>query len=149
MRLSIGGYLNKAQNILISGPTGVGKTYLVCAPGHAACRQGAAALYIRTADFFQSLSDAHLDNRYTHFREKLAKIQLLILDDWGLKKFSLEELMKSWNSLNAVMAGRQRLFQASSRLRPGTICSRTPPWLTLSLTGLSITPSNTTSQVIP
>jgi DNA replication protein DnaC len=91
MRLSIGGYLNKAQNILISGPTGVGKTYLVCALGHAACRQGTAALYIRTADFFQALADAQLGNRYTQFREKLVKIPLLILDDWGLKKFSLEE----------------------------------------------------------
>jgi DNA replication protein DnaC len=91
LRLSVGGYLKKAQNILISGPTGVGKTYLVCALGRAACIQGIQTFYIRVADLFQRLADAQMDNRYSQYRDKLAKAPLLILDDWGLKKFSLEE----------------------------------------------------------
>jgi DNA replication protein DnaC len=91
LRLSSGSYLKKAQNILICGPTGVGKTYLVCALGHAACVQGTQTFYIRVADFFQHLADAQMDNRYSQFRDKLSKVPLLILDDWGLKKFTLEE----------------------------------------------------------
>jgi DNA replication protein DnaC len=91
LRLSTGNYLRKYFNILVSGPTGVGKTYLACALGHAACSQGVPVLYTRLSDLFLRLSEAHLEGRYLDLREKLSKVPLLILDDWGLRKFSLEE----------------------------------------------------------
>lgn len=91
IRLSTGNYLKKNLNVLISGPTGVGKTYLVCALGRAACLQGAGVIYLRVSDLFLRLADAHLDGRYDSLRSKLSKIPLLILDDFGLKKFTLEE----------------------------------------------------------
>ena len=87
LKHSLGTYIKKAQNIIVCGPTGVGKTYLVCALGHAACSQGIQAMYIRIPDFFQKICDA----RYTSFLNKCAQVPLLILDDWGLKTFSIEE----------------------------------------------------------
>jgi len=89
LKHSLGGYIKKAQNIIFCGPTGVGKTYLVCALGRAACTQGVQVLYIRLTDFFQQVFD---DNQCkSTFRDKCAKVPLLILDDWGLKNFSLKE----------------------------------------------------------
>jgi len=82
---SLGAYIKKANNIIFSGPTGVGKTYLICALGRAACAQGVKVMYIRLPDFFQLVCDKRI------FRDRCAKVPLLILDDWGLKKFSLEE----------------------------------------------------------
>jgi DNA replication protein DnaC len=91
LKLSLGTYINKAHNIFFSGPTGVGKTYLVCALGRAACMQGFQVLYIRLPDFFRWVFAARSNGRQAPFRDKCAKVPLLILDDWGIKKFSLEE----------------------------------------------------------
>jgi DNA replication protein DnaC len=91
LRLSAGNYLKKYLNILVSGPTGVGKTYLVCALGRVACTQGVPVIYTRLSDLFLHLSEAQLEGRYTSLREKLSNVPLLILDDWGLRKFTLEE----------------------------------------------------------
>jgi len=89
LKHSLGAYIKKAQNIIFCGPTGVGKTYLVCALGRAACAQGVQVLYIRLTDFFQRVFD--VSQCKVSFRDKCAKVPLLILDDWGLKRFSLEE----------------------------------------------------------
>ena len=91
LKLSLGSYIKKAQNVFFSGPTGVGKTYLVCALGRAACAQGFQALYIRLPDFFRWTFAAQTNHRKAPFRDKCVKVPLLILDDWGLKKFSLDE----------------------------------------------------------
>jgi DNA replication protein DnaC len=73
-----------AQNVLLSGPTGVGKTWLACALGQAACRQGFSAVYLRTPRLFQELRIARADASYTRRLAQLAKIDVLLLDDWGL-----------------------------------------------------------------
>ena len=91
LKLSLGNYIKKAQNICISGPTGVGKTYLSCALGRAACTQGMQVVYSRVSDFFQNSAAATPSFRKMSFRDKCAQTTLLIFDDWGLKKFSLEE----------------------------------------------------------
>jgi DNA replication protein DnaC len=91
LRLSLGSYIRKAQNVFFSGPTGVGKTYLVCALGRAACTQGFQVQYIRLPDFFRWTFAARPNGLKAPFRDRCAKVPLLILDDWGLKKFSLEE----------------------------------------------------------
>jgi DNA replication protein DnaC len=87
LKHSLGAYIKKAQNIIFSGPTGVGKTYLACALGRAACVQGTQVIYTRLSDFFQRI----FATKPSSFRDKYAKVPLLILDDWGLKKFSIEE----------------------------------------------------------
>jgi len=91
LKLSLGNYIKKAQNVFFSGPTGVGKTYLVCALGRAACAQGFQVIYTRLPDFFRWIFAARSHGRQAPFRDRCAKVPLLILDDWGLKKFSLEE----------------------------------------------------------
>ena len=88
IKLSFCSYIKKAQNIIISGPTGVGKTYLACALGRTACTHGIQVLYTRLPDFFKRIFNLNLK---TSFQDKCAKVPLLILDDWGLKNFSLEE----------------------------------------------------------
>ena len=91
LRLSLGDYIKKAQNIIICGPTGVGKTYLACALGRAACSQGTQVLYTRLSDFFIKALQPQVNYRQRSFIEKCAAVPLLILDDWGLKIFTAEE----------------------------------------------------------
>jgi len=90
LKLSLGAYIKKAHNVFLCGPTGVGKTYIACALGRAACAQGVQVMYTRLSDFFRCVFASHAHGQ-THFSDKCAKIPLLIFDDWGLKKFSLEE----------------------------------------------------------
>lgn len=83
-RLLTGTWVDQRQNILITGPTGVGKTYLACALANAACRQGQTALYQRLPRLFEELAIARGDGRYPKLMASLAKVHVLILDDWGL-----------------------------------------------------------------
>ena len=64
--------------------TGVGKTYLACALANAACRQGYTALYQRLPRLFEELTVAHADGRYLKLMAALSKVEVLVLDDWGL-----------------------------------------------------------------
>ena len=77
-------WVRKGHNLLLSGATGVGKTWLACALGQAACRQGFSALYLRTPRLFQELRIARGDASYARRLAQLAKTDVLILDDWGL-----------------------------------------------------------------
>ena len=77
-------WVQDRQNVLITGPTGIGKTWLACALGHKACREGWTALYLRLPRFLQELLIAKGDGRYGKLMTTLAKTDLVILDDWGL-----------------------------------------------------------------
>ena len=77
-------------NILISGPTGVGKTWLACALAQKACREGFTALYLRLPRFLQEITIAKGDGRYTKLLATLARTDVLILDDWGITKPTAE-----------------------------------------------------------
>lgn len=83
-RLLTGDWVQSHQNVLITGPTGVGKTYLACALANAVCRQGRTALYQRLPRLFEELTIARGDGRYAKLMASLAKVDVLILDDWGL-----------------------------------------------------------------
>lgn len=84
-------WVRKAQNICLSGPTGTGKTFLACALGHAACRQGLSVRYWRLPRLFETLRIAHGDGSYARLLTSMAKTDLLILDDWGLQKPATQE----------------------------------------------------------
>jgi DNA replication protein DnaC len=83
-------WVQERQNVLITGPTGIGKTWLACALGHKACRDGWTALYLRLPRFLQELPMAKGDGRYGKLMTMLAKTDVLILDDWGLAPLSDE-----------------------------------------------------------
>jgi DNA replication protein DnaC len=89
--LSTCSFIEKKLNIVISGKTGSGKTYIACAFGNAACRQGYTAKYYRIPELLLEIEDAKNENRYARFMAQLQNIKLLILDDIGLKSYSLEE----------------------------------------------------------
>jgi DNA replication protein DnaC len=84
-------WLIQHQNIIISGPTGVGKTYLSCAIGQAACRQGHTTRYYRIAKLLEKLLMAKGDGTYFKLFNTLKKTELLIIDDWGLKPLDAHE----------------------------------------------------------
>jgi DNA replication protein DnaC len=71
-------------NVLIVGKTGVGKTYLACAFAHKACREGFSALYVRVPTLLRELEIARGDGSYDRLLRRLARADLLALDDWGL-----------------------------------------------------------------
>jgi DNA replication protein DnaC len=83
-KLAAGRYLDEHLNILITGPTGVGKTWLACALGHKACRDGYSARYLRLPRLMQDLPIAKADGRYGKLLRDYAKADLVIFDDWGL-----------------------------------------------------------------
>lgn len=84
-RLAQGGWLERAQNLLITGPCGSGKTYLACALGHAACLREYSVRYYRLSRLMLALTQAKADGSYSKLLSQIAKVQLLILDDWGLE----------------------------------------------------------------
>ena len=76
---------------MITGPTGVGKTWIACALAQKACREGYRALYLRLPKLLQELPIAKGDGTYIKLLTRLAKIDVLILDDWGLSKLMAEQ----------------------------------------------------------
>lgn len=76
------------QNVLISGPAGIGKTYLCCALLEKACRQGHTVLYTRAPRLFRDLAVAYGDGSFDRLLGKLAKTDVLAIDDWGLVALS-------------------------------------------------------------
>jgi DNA replication protein DnaC len=83
-RLSSCEWIRDHQNVIISGKTGVGKTFLACALAHKACRDGYSAMYRRVPRFFDELALARADGSFGQLLVKLARTDVLILDDWGL-----------------------------------------------------------------
>lgn len=77
-------FVTGAGNVILTGATGLGKTYLACALADRACRRGHSALYKRVPKLIFELSLARADGSYLKALERLAKVDLLILDDWGL-----------------------------------------------------------------
>lgn len=89
--LSTGKWIHEALNVLITGPTGIGKTYVACAFTNKACRLGFTAAYYRAPRFFQELTLARLNGKYTNLLKRLAKLNLLILDDFALAPLNDEQ----------------------------------------------------------
>ena len=85
-RLAQSDWINRGQNLLITGPCGSGKTYLACALGQNACVHGYSVRYYRLSRLLLQLTQAKADGTYHKHLKQLAKIRLLLIDDWGLEK---------------------------------------------------------------
>lgn len=81
-----GGYLQRQENVLVTGPTGCGKTYVACALAEQACRQNRRVCYWRLGRLLEALAVARADGSLSKLLSQLAKTELLLLDDWGLEK---------------------------------------------------------------
>lgn len=77
-------WIKNHHNLLISGPTGAGKSFIACALAHRACLEGYRVFYVRVSRLFQNLSLGRGDGRYPKIIQSVVKPQLLILDDFGL-----------------------------------------------------------------
>lgn len=89
--LASGDWIKQHHNCIITGATGTGKTYIACALGHKACREGFSVLYHRAPRLFKDLARAKGDGRYPRLMNALAKADLLILDDWATALLTDEE----------------------------------------------------------
>jgi DNA replication protein DnaC len=90
-KLVAGDWITRAKGLLVTGPTGVGKSWIACALGHKACRDGRSVLYQRVPRLFEALALARGDGRYARLLKTLGRVQLLILDDWGLSTLTHAE----------------------------------------------------------
>jgi len=88
LRLADGMFIKKAENVLVSGVTGTGKSFLSCALGRSACLLGYKTLYFSMNKFLEALTQAKLDGSYLKWIKTIANHQLLILDDFGIKALS-------------------------------------------------------------
>lgn len=91
--LVTGTYLEKGESILITGATGCGKSFLASALGHQACSQGQKVLYFNTQKLLMKTKMTRIDGSFLKFFDKLAKANLLILDDFGLSHLDKKQQM--------------------------------------------------------
>ena len=103
-RLAQGEWIDRAQNLLITGPCGTGKTYLACALGHNACLQEYSVRYFRLSRLLLTLTQAKADGSYQKLLKQIAKTRLLLIDDWGLEVLTAAQR----NDLIEIMDDRHR-----------------------------------------
>jgi len=84
-------WIRTHHNLLITGPTGCGKTFIACALAHKACREGYQVQYFRVPRLFQELAIAKGDGRWGRMLSSLCKTDLVVLDDWGLAAIGDEQ----------------------------------------------------------
>lgn len=111
--LSICSFIEQKLNVVISGKTGSGKTFLACALGNNACRHDYTVKYFRIPELLLEIQDAKSEACYSKFMTKLKNIKLLILDDIGLKSYTLEESRdileiteSRYNKTSTVLSGQ-------------------------------------------
>jgi DNA replication protein DnaC len=90
-KLVAGDWIARHQNLAIIGQTGLGKSWLACALGHKACRDDRSVVYHRVPRLFDALALARGDGRHARMLKNLARVDLLILDDWGLAPLTHEQ----------------------------------------------------------
>jgi DNA replication protein DnaC len=91
LKLATSDWIRSRRNLLITGPCGVGKSWLACALGHKACQEDLSVLHHRVPRLFAALDLARGDGRYPKLLRAIAKVKLLILDDWGPEPLNADQ----------------------------------------------------------
>jgi DNA replication protein DnaC len=113
LKLSSCDWIKESNNLLITGPTGTGKTFLACALAQKACREGYTVQYVRMPRIFQELHIAKGDGRYAKILKNFAKANLILFDDWGLSQMTDEnrhdllEILEDRHSINSTLVTSQ------------------------------------------
>jgi DNA replication protein DnaC len=89
--LAAGRWLNERNNVLVFGPTGAGKSFVACALGNQAAREGYSVRYQRLSRLLDELAMARAEGRYARLLTRLCKISLLVLDDWLMAKLTADQ----------------------------------------------------------
>ena len=84
-------WIRQSLNLCLTGPTGCGKTWIACALGNQACRQGLSVRYLRLPTLLEQLRIAHGDGSYVRLMGQLLKTDLIILDDWGIQPLTRQQ----------------------------------------------------------
>lgn len=106
-------WIENHQNVLISGPTGIGKSFMVCALGNCAARRGYSVLYTRAPRLFNILFQARADNSYTRQLSRLSRFNVLVIDDIGLSPMTeterkdFLEIVEDRNLTSSIIIGSQ------------------------------------------
>jgi len=90
-KLVSGDWIDQRQNLIIIGPCGVGKSWIACALAHTACRKDRSVLYHRVPRLFDALALARGDGRHARLLKSIGRVELLILDDWGLANLTPDQ----------------------------------------------------------
>jgi len=113
IRLAGSDWIKKAQNVIILGPTGAGKTYLACAIANSACRSSYPVMYKRAPRLYQEIAIARADGSYPKLMNKLSKIKVLIIDDFCIAPMSdperrdLLEVIEDRQSISSTIIATQ------------------------------------------
>lgn len=113
LRLADCDWIKNGQNVIITGPTGGGKTYLACALANKACRTGLTSYYVRLPRLFQELGIAKADGSYAKVMKRLLRTKLLVLDDFGLaplgqvERHDLLEIIEDRHGLSSTIITTQ------------------------------------------
>ena len=111
--LSAGEYISKGESVLITGATGCGKSFLASALGHQACAQGYKVAYFNTQKLMIKTKMARIDGTIYKFFEKLSKVNLLIMDDFGLshlekqQQIDMMEIIEDRHAKNSTIIASQ------------------------------------------
>ena len=111
--LGQGQWIKEHLNVLITGPCGVGKSFIACALAHRACLQGYTSLYLRAPRLFGDVALARGDGRYTKLMNSFARTNLLVIDDWGLSMLTdrerrdLLEILEDRHNLQSTIVTSQ------------------------------------------
>ena len=113
LRMAECDFINKSENVLISGSTGAGKSYIATALGYQACIEGYRVMYFNTTKLFSKLKMAKADGSYLKELAKIARHQLIILDDFGLQpldsqnRIALLELIEDRHNRGSMLVTSQ------------------------------------------